>query len=858
MRCIRRIRNSKYSPEYLEQLLQEKRTILSKNDKKIYRDALIGIEEKIDDVLYISDIISVHFSDTRHYERIIKNGGIKLNGKNYVRLLCGSGNARQNTVLFCNDEIIEDVRYFLNCGRNLNYKINKNKFNAYFALANSGSHPVSLPIFIVIPDLTVERKMIVDKVSESPKGKDALVEETEIIQKINLWDGMGIISPDFAWQWATEDLGLDYLPASFILRIPFGKGLITVFDFKELAKQNNIKIIKDIYGKEHFVDDIDLILTESQFKLTGAYENLDQYRDEMKKRNFSFGISRVSPREDKDTADLCYQYLQALNIQTDEDIEFICRDSVNWLKNVSFEQQWMLLFLLSGLTKEKMDLAWFERLNDPFIKALLLDINVANDDYIRSYIGRMVRKIEKEMFKGSLRVNANYQFVVADPFALGQHALGLSVMGLLKEKESYSQYWNNRGIDEVTAFRSPTTGRSEPTPLFLKKSFELDDWFKYQTTNIVFNIYDDTAMRLSGCDYDGDLILTTPYLNKYVYGGLIPYYDRKTAEKQEIIESELWEADAKGFGSSVGLLTNFSTSIFSMIPLFEDDSIEKHVLIDRLKIATTMQNMIIDSQKGISVMSFPSWWADKEKEEDKEILSEEELALYEHVRVTKRPYFFKYVYETYNRQYKKHLETYESLSQIRLGSSFAELQKKSEKTDDEEMMVRNFYKYSPLLDSFSIMNRICRFMEAEVAKIRRDRKNPMFDWHIYINDDIELDISKLQKMREVYKEFSDSKRNSHDTGKLSRDQKDENSIIFKRKMYEISSSISEIANLAVQVAYGEFPKRSKDFCWSLIPTGIIFNLNKNNIIRVVQLPFENENGDTIYLNKKYEWYALEI
>ena len=193
-----------------------------------------------------------------------------------------------------------------------------------------------------------------------------------------------------------------------------------------------------------------------------------------------------------------------------------------------------------------------------------------------------------------------------------------------------------------------------------------------------------------------------------------------------------------------------------------------------------------------------------------------------------------------------------------MGSSFAELQKKSEKTDDEEMMVRNFYKYSPLLDSFSIMNRICRFMEAEVAKIRRDRKNPMFDWHIYINDDIELDISKLQKMREVYKEFSDSKRNSHDTGKLSRDQKDENSIIFKRKMYEISSSISEIANLAVQVAYGEFPKRSKDFCWSLIPTGIIFNLNKNNIIRVVQLPFENENGDTIYLNKKYEWYALEI
>ena len=102
------------------------------------------------------------------------------------------------------------------------------------------------------------------------------------------------------------------------------------------------------------------------------------------------------------------------------------------------------------------------------------------------------------------------------------------------------------------------------------------------------------------------------------------------------------------------------------------------------------------------------------------------------------------------------------------------------------------------------------------------------------------------------------KRNSHDTGMTDKEQKDENIIVFRKKLYEISSSLAELTNLAVQISYGEFEKRSKDFVWRLLSAGLIENLNKNNITRMVSLPIEDENGDFEYLNKKYSFYDLEI
>jgi hypothetical protein len=289
-----------------------------------------------------------------------------------------------------------------------------------------------------------------------------------------------------------------------------------------------------------------------------------------------------------------------------------------------------------------------------------------------------------------------------------------------------------------------------------------------------------------------------------------------------------------------------------MLPLFENNNQESEILVNRLKIATALQNQIIDSQKGIVIMPFPTWWSDKEKEDGVSNLSEEEKELYEKVRITKRPYFFRYLYNKYAKEYKKYLETYENISQVRMGMSFKELQLKNDKTENEQELIDNFEKYSPLLDSFSTMNRLCHFMEQEVAKIRKTRKNPDFDWRIYLDDSVEIDQNKLSKMRVIYKEFSDNK------GGYNKEQKDESIFIFRKKLYEITNNLAELTNMAVVLCYKSFPKRSKNFLWKLLPHGVIANLNRGNIIRTISLPIEDQDGKFKYLNKNYSFYNLEI
>jgi hypothetical protein len=268
--------------------------------------------------------------------------------------------------------------------------------------------------------------------------------------------------------------------------------------------------------------------------------------------------------------------------------------------------------------------------------------------------------------------------------------------------------------------------------------------------------------------------------------------------------------------------------------------------------------MIIDSAKGIRIHPFPAWWMNKLSDEDKENLTSEEIELYDKLRIRFRLYFMRYVYPaTHGKEYRKYQETYENISNVRFGTSLKQLLEKQDKSEDEAKVFSDYYKYSPLLDNSSPMNLLSHHVESEIDKIKKKLKVQSFDYRVYIDDDIPIDTNKLQKIKELYLEFSSSKRNSHD-GRKNKEEKEENILIFKKKLYGISSNLAEITNLLVTVSYKIFPKRSKDMLWKLLPNGLLLNLNKNNITRIIELPFEDSNGKNNYLNKKYSWYALEI
>ena len=83
----------------------------------------------------------------------------------------------------------------------------------------------------------------------------------------------GLVSIEMAKQWQ-NDLRLDYTPSAFIVRSAWIKGLCVVFDWKRFAKEVAKKeYIVDAWGKKKHIDDIDVILTTSQFKMWKKYKD---------------------------------------------------------------------------------------------------------------------------------------------------------------------------------------------------------------------------------------------------------------------------------------------------------------------------------------------------------------------------------------------------------------------------------------------------------------------------------------------------------------------------------------------------------------------------------------------------------
>ena len=80
--------------------------------------------------------------------------------------------------------------------------------------------------------------------------------------------------------------------------------------------------------------------------------------------------------------------------------------------------------------------------------------------------------------------------------------------------------------------------------------------------------------------------------------------------------------------------------------------------------------------------------------------------------ISKKPYFFRYLYPELNQRFKQFEASYNQVSRDMFGIKFKKLLKKENKTDEELALVRKYQKFSPLITSDCTMNRLCREFES--------------------------------------------------------------------------------------------------------------------------------------------------
>lgn len=503
LRAIRKIKGRDIDFGFINNLFKERRKLTRRRNCIENKHRILQIDKDIDNLLFIPEYVSVVIENHKHYRHMIKHKLI-INGKPYIRLLCGAGNARRNTVFFVQEDIYEELDKILRNGHK-DLKITESKYNAYYALSNSATYSVSEPRVCVVPDLEIKMTKKVDWVTE--QEPDDVIEELDKELTFNLWDGMGICSPELAEKWS-KDLELDYVPCSFCIRNYFVKGMVCVFDFHKFSREVAGKhIIVDLYGNEVDTDNIDMIITESQFKLWKGYDSWQHYLDCCKENDGRWGVTKFTPKEDKTAVFTNYQFLQVLNLDTPEKIEELCKPTVKWLDNITSQNaDYTLLYLMGNVCDRDLTLLskedLFDLFNslDPIVRALILNRDLINDTYIKTKVSRYLNAKINESYIGKLLVNGNFQTMLSDPYGLCEHIYGMEVKGLLKEEEHYSQYWNKRNISTVVAMRAPLTWRSEVNTLHLQNNDKVNEWYKYLYSGVVYNVWGVDTMIAADSD----------------------------------------------------------------------------------------------------------------------------------------------------------------------------------------------------------------------------------------------------------------------------------------------------------------------------------------------------------------------
>lgn len=859
-------------------------------------EEVVAIQNKINRTLFQEDYVAVVMDNVKHYDYLYSYG-FTINGQIYKRLSCSASQSRVSTVIFCRENIINEVTKRLNNGRNTNKKFSPSKFNAYFGLAGSSTVEVSDPKFIVVKDYENVTSFKANYVIENAwKVDDTIIQKELKDVPMNRTDGMGLISYKQALLWANE-LDLDYVPSQFCFRQSFMKGMLCVFPIHEFAleygklDESGRCMVDTIYTDDNNnpikanLFEYDLIITESQFKLWDSYDSIEQYIENCKKNNLKWGIALTTPKEAKPMLKLNYQFIQTLNLD-EHKVEKLAEQFVEWISNVSYENRYYMLLFLLGVNNDEEKIKRFLNSSDNYwVKSLILNDNVKNDRYIRTKIRELLKYKIENACKGDIYVDGNFQVIVSDPFGLMQHVCGIPVTGLLKPGKSYSNYWNKKNVTRVDAMRSPLTYLSEHVILDLQIDDETEKWYRYCNLGIILNYHGHETFNFAGSDFDYDILATTSnqVMIDSVYKNEYPVvYDVPKPEKILFTDYDLYKSDTFSFGSIIGSITNKSSNAYAILPKIEYkygvDSQQYKLVKSRLQQCCKAQSAQIDKAKiGRPVKGIPKVWVNRNKlKTDKHGNIKDRHAsrvrLYNSTLLNVYPYFFRYVYKDTNKKYKKFLDEYDMICRQKFKLKFDELLELKRKSKEQKEFINQFYEYCPVIISDSSMNLLCKYIESVNFNISKNTKiNTNEDVYVLYKsknieykDDYEEIVFELKKyLKEKRNEIilitnEIDEEDTFDTEKMSSFEVASDELYDR--LSKINTNYKIVLNCLIDYFYKENPSSNKDILWKSYGRYICVNIKENsdNSPVLFPIPTSDSDYDISYLGYNYKFHEVKL
>lgn len=468
--------------------------------------------------------------------------------KHYVCQTASAGQLRTDKVQFLEEHAWKRIQGKIQCGMDwdrLNKKggININKLMAYTALPCSATEPW---------DLDIDRCIVIRDFEAPVTGQmkylkpDYSSEVGEHTIKINHCDGCGMMLPSVS-RW------------NFMVRAPWVKGLLAVMDYIKFCEVNNVPpVIEDFWGQKHdlVAENIQVIFTESQFKLAKYYDSWDDYKRCFRENGCSFSRTNFEESYIPDTT-INYQMLQTLTDFTDDEIEQFTQKTYDKIKGIAENKDAMLRTLNAELDAD-----------NPYHRALYMYPELLREAYSRETLKAIKKKWTMDAKSGRIKCQNKRLFAIPDLYAACEFwFMGIKEPeGLLKDGEVACRIYKN--YDEAAVLRSPHLSM-EWTNKKIVHDPKVDEWF---TTNGIYTSCHDLISKVLQFDNDGDqlnvvvdpILLKVAKRNLEKYHVLPLYYDMSKAPAEILSQETMFRGLKRAHDySGIGAVSNNLTKLWN-------------------------------------------------------------------------------------------------------------------------------------------------------------------------------------------------------------------------------------------------------------------------------------------------------
>lgn len=566
--------------------------------------------------------------------------------KRYLAFERSASMSRESKLSFIREDFYEPVRERMMLGLQISM-CQLSKLYAYNGLLFTGGRRIDgfelNTKRIIVIDNPKSIVSNVNTITVKDDGTDNAVRKYTRAEKtaditITEFDGEGLVSTELAKAldpWS--DTGHPH--HSFQIRMPYIKGVVHEVDFKALYAELGVTHIVDIFGEQHSVSDVDMILTKSMFKGFGwMTENgltWADYLGRCRKYRHALYISGMDSIEKQEYTELNYQFLNTAAITQDDfrpkDLPLGWThtpewDARNWLtkatetayfNNIGDNGERRKYFL------KDCDRADLEATDRRKLRAKLIE---KNGLYIEEpiFVRELKDKAEQTLSKygvGKLLVSGDNRYLSDDLmrlFAVLAKPISAEACAILESEclsgaVAYAPQPFYAANEMYTLLRNPHISRNEEAIVKpLKDVGKLREKYLSHLHYVV--MVDSRSLipeRLGGADYDGDLVKTIsdPLLNRCIarnYGDdyenadNLPLLKIPTAEPL-VQDANDWKsrfATVKStFSSRVGQISNAALNRSILAYDENSDDEERETCRKETEILAILTGLEIDSAK---------------------------------------------------------------------------------------------------------------------------------------------------------------------------------------------------------------------------------------------------------------------